>query len=359
MQAFRKLCVVAAIAGVGACSDGPTAANMEEALDPTLIEQRTSDVETVYEHPALASLLATSNPVLLQVSPASAVLGRASGKLIEAQRAMLSDARQRSIRPAMSVAAFEPTIPASMLGTVFVYDEVESGWLIDENREGPADGVRFMLRALDEAGGLTQTEIGSIDIRDLTTDSQLRLVTTLRAGALTVLSFEERLSGESEIDNAWTFAGYLSDGVHRVDLSTTERVTPSGDSYRLVVDFGWSTRSGASFQSQWVDGATTVSDKDWLQVRFGSTTVRYETPYVYYEGEGAYWPGEVTNIYANGRIFAVATGETVTQPNGEPLEADQAESLWFLQFVVQSITEDILTPLYLIDSLLSNVHVIL
>jgi hypothetical protein len=358
MHALRKLTLVAALAAVGACgSDGVTAANMDETLDPTLIETQTSDLQTVYTQPAMASLLFMSDMGGAPLSVNQA-LQRTSERI---RSSLAGEKAKRPARVALALATYEPAIPADARGSIFVFDEVESVWVLDDSRSGPTDGVRFMLRGLDVEGNLTDTEIGYVEIRDLTTASQYRIVTTLRAGSLTVLSFDERESGDEGVNYSSSFAGYITDGTHRLDLSDVYTEQAVGDSYRGVENFTWTTRSGASFRAQSVWGETTATDKSWFEVNLGGTKVRFETPFVYDEEWGGYWEGNVTNIYANGRLFAVATydpetGEsTVTQPDGEPLTPEHAEGLANLGFVVSSISETIYMPYWIIYSLVGNI----
>jgi hypothetical protein len=360
MHSFRKLTLAAAILAVGACSSDDLAApDLNTSLDPAALDQRTSDVEAVYEHPALASLVQMSE---IGGAPLSVnrTLAR-TGERLRSYRTIVSGSGKRPARPAFALAAYEPAIPADVRGTVFVFDDVQGGWVVDETREGPADGVRFMLRALDAEGGLTDTEVGNVEIRDLTTTSQYRLVTTLRAGSLTVLSFDERTSGDEGSNFAYSFGGYITDGTHRVDLSDAYTEQAVGDSYRGVEDFTWSLRSGASFHARWVWGETTATDKDWEELRFDGNTFRFETPFVWYEEWAAYEAGNVTNLYGNGHLIAVITYDdpsgvtSFETPAGEPLSADQIEGLTNLASVVESIAEMIYIPLWIIQSLVGNI----
>ena len=361
MHFARTLSLAAAVAALAACGGSDAVApNMTETLDPTVVEQRTSDVEAVYSHPALGSLLAMSEMSGAPLS-VSRTLQR-SGELFQrSYRTIVSGKGERPARVSLATSAsYEAAIPAEVRGSIFVYDEAQSGWVVDESRTGPSDGVRFMLRALDAEGALTDEEIGWVEIRDLTTDTQYRLLTSLRAGSLVVMSFDERET-ESETSYAWSFAGYITDGTHRVDLADAYTETASGDSYRGVENFSWSTRSGASFKARWVWGATTADDEDWSEVKLGAATIRLVTPFVYDPEWLEYAAGNVTNIYANGHLFAVATYDpateqtTVTRPDGEPLEPEHIEGLANLEWVVSSVAELIFLPYWIVTSLLGNV----
>jgi hypothetical protein len=363
MHSLRKLTLAAAVFAVGACSSDDLAApDMDTSLDPVALDQRTSDVGAVYEHPAMASLLQMSETGGAPLS-VNRTLAR-TGEVLRSHRTIVSGTGKRPARPAFALAEYEAAIHVEVRGTVFVFDEVEGGWVADESRTGPTDGVRFMLRALDGEGGLTDTEIGYVELRDLTTTSQYRLVTTLRAGSLTVLSFDERASGDEGVDYAYTFAGYITDGTHRVDLSDSYTEQAVGESYRGVEDFTWSLRSGASFHGRWVWGETTATDKDWSEVRFDGNTFRFETPFVWYEEWGTYEAGNVTNLYGNGHHLAVITydelsGETTFEtPTGQPLSAEHIEGLMNLQMVVESIAEMIYIPFWIIQSLVGIVVVV-
>jgi hypothetical protein len=360
MHSLRTLTLVAAALALGACSSDDLAApDMDTSLDPVALDARTSDVEAVYEHPAMASLLSMS-----EIGGAPLTVNRSlarTGETLRSHRTIVSGTGERPARPAFAIAEYEAAIPVEVRGTVFVYDDVEGGWVVDEARTGPSDGVRFMLRALDAEGGLTETEIGHVELRDLTTTSQYRLVTTLRAGALTVLSFDERTSGDEGVDYAYLFAGYITDGTHRVDLSDSYTEQAVGESYRGVENFTWSLRSGASFHGRWVWGETTATDRDWSEVRFDGNSFRFEQPYVWYEEWGGYDVGNVTNLYGNGHHLAVITYDELTEettfetPAGVPLSAEQIEGLVNLQNVVVSIAEMIYIPFWIIESLVGNI----
>ena len=362
MHSFRTLALAAAALAVGACSSSDLAApNMDTSLDPVTLEQRTSDVETVYEHPAMVSLFQTADAGGAPLA-VNRTLQRTTQSL-RSHRTIVSGTGKRPARPAFAVS--EAAIPAAARGAVYVWNDLEGGWVLDDSRTGPADGVRFMLRAVDEAGNLTDEEIGDVEIRDLTTTSQYRLVTTVRSGSLTVLSFDERRSGDEGIDYRFSFAGYITDGTHRVDLSDSYVETAVGESYRGVEDFAWTLRSGASFRARWVWGETTATDKDWSEVRFDGNTFRIETPFVWYEEWGTYEAGYVDNFYGNGHHLGVitrdeTTGEVVsiTTPAGEPFSAEHVEALANLEYVVGSIAEMIYIPLWIIESLVGNIVVV-
>jgi hypothetical protein len=364
MHSLRKLTLAAAVLALGACSSDDLAApDMDTSLDPVALDARTSDVDAVYEHPAMASLLQMSEMGGAPLS-VNRALARTS-ETLRSHRTIVSGDAKRPARPAFALAEYEAAIPVDVRGTVFVYDDVEGGWVVDESRTGPADGVRFMLRAVDDAGGLTDTEIGHVELRDLTTTSQYRLVTTLRAGSLTVLSFDERASGDVEVDYAYLFAGYITDGTHRIDLSDSYTEQAVGESYRGVETFTWSLRSGASFRGRWVYGETTATDKDWSEVSFDGNTFRFERPFVWYEEGATYGAGPIENLYGNGYHLAVLTHDestdevvSITTPAGDPLSAEQVEGLANLQTVVVSIAEMIYIPFWIIESLVGGIVVV-
>src|SRR5687768_17031347 len=106
LHSLRKLTPPAAVLALAACSsDALAAPDMDTSLDPVALDARTSDVDAVYEHPAMASLLQMSEMGGAPLS-VNRALARTS-ETLRSHRTIVSGDARRPARPAFALAEYE------------------------------------------------------------------------------------------------------------------------------------------------------------------------------------------------------------------------------------------------------------
>ncbi len=184
---------------------------------------------------------AAANPALIQLGFAGQALGEqlaanASLAPIVERFNLLGDAPLYRIVAAR--AGQPPIFPANFLAKTFVWDPDAGKYVIDEERAGaPSNGVRFILYRLHaetQIPDLPLVEVGYLDLIDESSPSstRLRIVAVDSSGAsdVTLLDYfldgSYTLSGES-FALAFVSAGFLSDGVDRIDFSLDQSLAAS------------------------------------------------------------------------------------------------------------------------------------
>jgi hypothetical protein len=123
--------------------------------------------------------------------------------------------------------------PFGTLGKTFVWDTTAKGYVASDQPGAPANGVRFVLYAISEYSidgslpiqpSLPLTTLGYVDLTDRSAGSTSVLGITLvgtGGGAAPVTYADYTLTGPADAVAATvTIAGYLSDGVNRLDLTS-------------------------------------------------------------------------------------------------------------------------------------------
>jgi len=332
MHAFKKILLAAALVGVGACgSDGATAPNLDNELDPTVIEQRLDDLSQINQHPALATLieLGNSGPALTQVSK---TFDRAAGIVSRTKRLAASGGTHRSISVRKPSATVGSVVPADIRGTTYVWDAAE-GWVASDATGAPSDGIRFIIPTLDIEGQPTGVELGRLDVHDLGTATSDRMTATLVSGGKTLLTIDIRaVETETSYDEDQTVM--VTDGTRRVNLVYSDTETWTGEEERDVETYELTSNVGLGYRSSYIWGDLRSSDVNWDQFTVGNATIRFSWKSELDAETGSYVESDDADITVNGRLYArelydPATGEyTYEDAQGEPLGMDEVEQLY-------------------------------
>ena len=174
------------------------------------------------------------------------------GALMENQAAVTVEVLSNYItgvtaQPAIAPLAAIARIPTEALGSTFVFDTDLYEYVVDPTLTGaPEDGVRFLLYTVNESTFeivLPLSQIGHIDIRDLTVGDNLDARHTVVIGGATMLTFTVAGTA-SEAGADLTTSGTVSVGGTSAQFTFDVEVGPTGE--HLVID-----ATSATYRLQW------------------------------------------------------------------------------------------------------------
>lgn len=321
--------VIAALAGCGGDSTAPDA-----PFDPAGTSSDVNAMGSSFESPAMESYAyaVADISLLLGSSTAAAALKAApSADLVRggkagAARYAASLARAylpAGIRPSLATAG----IPAEYLGATFVYDIETDGYVASELTGAPANGVRFLLYAVNPITNQPiepLVEVGYADVVATETATSASVSIEVVSGGVTFLDYTVAVGGTASAVTL-TVSGYATNGTDRVnfDLDTTLTNDALVVDYLLVVP----TRGGFRIDLE--------ADLTGYNTSTPSTTLNMEA-------RGPHGTvsisGNVTDasgsfeVEVNGDLFATITltgsGDAViTGAGGEPLTPQEQEAL--------------------------------
>jgi hypothetical protein len=147
----------------------------------------------------------------------------------------------------MSANSAEPVFPPELLGTTFEWDFAEGHYVPTERTGAPANGVTFILYAIDP---LTRVpveplvETGFLNLTDEGGTSNYRLGLYAESGGTPLVDYFIDLSyalvGANDITVTATAEGYVSDGTDQLDFVLTQAATLYGSTETLDMDFVYS-----------------------------------------------------------------------------------------------------------------------
>jgi hypothetical protein len=352
-----RLALTAALLLSAACSDGtgPAPAN----FDPVQTDADLNALADVAGNPSLESFnvmsgyFSVSQPV--SASSASArVLSSMKAPLTSVTARKVAEQTARSLatrlfKSGSSVPSLE-VLPPDQLGTTYIFDDATAQYVASTREGAPANGVRFVLYALDPVSEapIVGTETGYVDIIDTSAGSQttagLRLLVV--SGGTTYLDYA--FSASATINSAQlSVAGFMTDGTTRLNFDIDFTLAEgSNQSLDLSIDFNFAIPSrgfsvDGSVQSS---GGTSNAIDETLTIKSGGASVRYDI--VFDESSVN------ATILVNNKIFATITGDpdapAVAGASGEELTPEETATLVRLLNIADDAFElfnGLLTPL--------------
>lgn len=148
------------------------------------------------------------------------------------------------IDPSFSMVA-EPIFPSNFLGKSFEWDESLERYAITERAGAPANGIRFVLYAVDPFTDRPATplvEVGFLDLTDEGGAAATRLGVLAETGGVVRLDYAVSASYAllgSSIQATATGEGFLSDGTRRLDFDLVQTVTYDTSAETMQVDLAY------------------------------------------------------------------------------------------------------------------------
>ena len=238
---LRWMPLVAVFALVaGACSDTGTELGDPADFDPVATEQAVQDLQNSLDDDSdiMVSLGLAADGLNMQVG-ASQMLP------VELDRAPVPFSAQ--LVRSMSVNAAEPVFPPELLGLTFEWNFLEGHYVPTERTGAPANGVRFILYAIDPITRVPTdplVETGHLDLTDEGGASNTRLGIEAVSGSETLVDYfidlTYQLLGQNDIAVQVTAQGYISDGVDQLDFVLTQGATLLGSTETIQMDIVYS-----------------------------------------------------------------------------------------------------------------------
>jgi hypothetical protein len=246
LHSAKRVLTAAALAvlavGCGKDSNGP-----EAPFDPAGTSSDMSAVGASFESPALASFNAAADEIGLTTggSAALALSARptaalATGGKTSAMRYAASLAKTyagRAPRPSLAVA--QAAIPPALLGTTFVWDVSVQHYAASDLTGAPADGVRFLLYAVNPVTGIPVeplVEIGYADVATTQTTTSASANIVVVSENVTYLDYTARITAASASTGNIAVSGYVTNGDDRVNFDLDTGVTFTQTTTQTTLD---------------------------------------------------------------------------------------------------------------------------
>jgi hypothetical protein len=234
---WTALLAVFAIGSTACSDDGPSGPSGTD-FDPVTAEQATENLQ---------ARLDSDSDMLVSLELASEGLSLAGGtfSVVTPERLdqPVTPLSARVVYSSMMASSMEPIFPSNLLGVTFEWGAAEGHYVPTERAGAPADGIRFILYAIDP---LTRrpaeplTETGFLDLTDEGDASATRLGIYAESGGEALVDYfiemTYQLLGEQDLSATLTAEGYISDGTERLNFELDEMATVLGSTQMISVD---------------------------------------------------------------------------------------------------------------------------
>lgn len=324
-----------ALLALGACGDdGPSAPSV---FDPVALQADLGFAAEAMTAPATESFAATG----FMIDYALGGFG-GGGLVLEAPALLLEGAikpKAAMVKRLRTQASLKmaSAIPAGLLGDTFEYDP-ETGEYVPGARVGaPANGVRFVLYAIDPLEGIPVVplvEVGRVDLtRTGSDESAVARVQVVSASAVTVLDYEATVEGSATSPRI-TVEGFARNAEDRLDFELATSFSLASE----AVTINWRTEIPTRglvtrLEQRFVDGANPRFTIDAAVI---SENGRVDLDGTITESAGGTLTVKVNNATFARMILATAESEepVIENADGEPLTEEETETLhqifqWF------------------------------
>lgn len=296
---------------------------------------------------------------------ASALLRATSPEALLEQdqpRSALAARQLHAMIPQLSGPALGPIIHDSLYGRVYSWDET-NGHYVQSATNGPANGVRFMLYAVDPFTGLPSsplTVVGAADLLDESAGSTLSLHLLVRnaAGTVTYVDYTASVTGGASSFSAGV-TGFVSNGLsggalRRLDFdiafSASGTETTADVSADAMFDVANSGVSLEVHDDAHVTATAISFSRDFRLHRPGEVVTLVGEVTITQTAPDSFTISGTVTIRINGGVFVTITfnNDGVT-PSRELTEQEQQVVLHLLEAVehVWDAIEDFFDPLNL------------
>lgn len=351
-----KTLSVALAFGIWGCGSDTTGPGDESTnFDADATEAGLSTVEGAFETDAFMSLQAMGDEFAIPAaSPAMAAdfLEAATQPSSPDFAERISEAGSRIL--ATSAAPAAVLIPEDYRGLTLTYTP-DSGYAVDTTlTDAPANGIRFILYAVNPVTGEVSeplTEIGYADLTDQGTETSAAIGLTVVSGGVTYLDYTVTLTG-TIVAPTFTIEGFLSDGTEQADFTLAHSYEVNIAGVTITIDYDVSVgdfsmdllleivaandeSTTITVDESFSDGTNTVTIDGTLEDEVGTLEVR-----------------------GNDVLFATitidSTSITVVNGEGEPLTEEEIQALEELIDLSERVSdqfEDLLHPVeFLFDN---------
>ena len=358
-QGFGVLAFALCTTLLAGCGDstGPGAGNLS---DPAGLSSDMQSLQTPFEAPVLQSfdavaLSSVGTPTARLVSFLSAMSPQGKVPAANATQELKRSPAFRALRPALSTAPNFTVLPVEVLGSVYEWD-VATQQYVEGLGSGPANGVRFVLYAVNPLTRLPSeplSPVGYADFLDESAGSTNRL-RVMVVGYDDVTYANYLVSGTAGTTSASASAsGFLTDGVHRLDFTAQLSATDSEIALDYALDLNQPDVSAVLSIELSFSGETAVVRHSFSLTRGTETVVLDGALSLTTVGETSTATANFT-VHVNGGLFATITGSassgtsvsyTITGPGGRALTAEERDAIERL-FAAPSQLDELITLLF-------------
>jgi hypothetical protein len=288
MRLFLRAGFVLGLTLMAACGkDSPSPVDFN---DPAAVSSNLSSVDSTFDNPVFRSFTFATQSIDV-AAPQPGIQEAAT--LIEALRPalkrtgaqvflpnLLRAREMQALLPNLSVSAAEGRIiPDTMYGRVFEWDTTANAYTYQGTTVSNLNGVRFVLYALGLDGEVFEpvTAIGTLDIIDQSTPSQLQMHVLVRnsAGTTTYVDYTAALQASQTAVNA-TVTGSISNGRNSPDnktLSFNQTLTANAGGLRITATFALNNPAITLILSESVttDQSNLIVNADFRVIQGGET----------------------------------------------------------------------------------------
>jgi hypothetical protein len=328
VRRLAGLAVILGLGTVGCSNDGPN----DAPFNPAGTSQDLDAAQGAFESSIFQSFAAIGGDIdAVVTTPVSAAIGQVRGGLVgDAQQYA---ARLTRILPGSGagISASVAAIPPAALGKTYEYSIAEDRYVESGRTGAPANGVRFLLYAINPVTGRPVSplnEVGYADVRDLSSGSTRSARVVVVSDGVTYLDYTVGATATST-GGTINIGGFITDGTTRADFDLDNTVTAtSGGGARLNLDYQLDVPSRdvhIDFTMVFDGGDTPTAGLD-LTVRGPNGTVTLK-------GDFSFDQGGALQVLVNGSLFANITADAgqelvITGANGQALSQAETEALY-------------------------------
>ncbi len=339
-SASRSVAALALVALAAGCGNDSTAP--DAPFDPAGTSSDVAAVGASFESPALQAYGGVSAEIsavvgaelgaAVRAAPSAALVKGGKAGAVGYARSLSAAYLRRGLQPSFSRAA-AAQIPAEYLGVTFVWDVETDTYVASELTGAPANGVRFILYAVNPISGKPIEPLvpidGHVDLSMTETSSSVTARAVVVSSDVTYLDYSVVVSGTTSAVNI-SISGFATNGNDRVEFDLGNVLTGSEANglsiaidYELVVP----TRGGFLLDLESTIsgiGTDTPATEVDLLARGDHGTVRIAGGQT--DATGSF------DVRVNGDLFATITTDgngpgTITGSDGEPLTDEELEAL--------------------------------
>ncbi|HKU60695.1 MAG TPA: hypothetical protein VJQ44_05705 [Gemmatimonadales bacterium] len=337
-SATRVLAAAAlAVLAVG-CSKDSSGPN-DSPFDPAGTSSDLNAVSASFDSPALLAFDAASEDIsaatggsaslALRARPTAALAGGKASAMRYA--GALAKALTSGPRPSLAVAA--AAIPPDLLGTTFVYDVSVHQYAASDLTGAPANGVRFLLYAVNPVTGVPTeplTEVGFVDVVTTQTSTAASVNIVVVSDNKTYLDYSAKVTATSASSGTVAVSGYVTNGQDRVNFDMDNHITFGDSTLDVTMDYTLTVPTRGGFRIDLEAGVTTSDVTNNTTVSL-DITAQGDHGTVRVTGSETNDTGTF-QVKVNGSLFATidvtAGGQpVVTGKDGEPLNAEEQAAL--------------------------------
>jgi len=305
-------------AGLSGCGDGSAPAT-GTLSNPAALTADVNALGTPFNAPVVQSFAA----VALTANGTPAARAVSFMRALSPSRTLAADLGTQK-EQALAVKALRPNfattlLPQSAWGKTYVWSMGQQKY-VEGAGDAPANGVRFVLYAVDPFTGKPASplnEVGYADLIDASTPSVAGLRVLLvgtASGNVTYADYTITATGSSTSFAAQA-AGYVTNGTHRLDFTNQINASTSQVSldYQLALDEDAVT---ARLQAALTAGNPTSTLTSTLRVTRGSEVVEMNGTVTVTAGSNTASVAVNVTVKVNGATFATITGTAQGGSNG-------------------------------------------